>query len=118
MATRFTLLLALVLSTSGCFLWTSSGEGDLLRTDVDSQSARIQKLEEAQNAQLDLRGLLATGEVGARPGVDACAIVGMDRLVEPGAIRRRPALRQISSVMRNSPAVERNCRCSRGSLSS
>jgi TolA-binding protein len=53
MTTRLTLLLALVLSTSGCFLWTSSGEGDLLRTDVDAQSARIQKLEQAQNAQLE-----------------------------------------------------------------
>jgi TolA-binding protein len=34
-------------------LWTSSGEGDQLRTDVDAHNARLAKLEEAQNAQLE-----------------------------------------------------------------
>jgi hypothetical protein len=46
-------LLGLCTSLSGCFLWTSSGEGDQLRTDVDAHNARLAKLEEAQNAQLE-----------------------------------------------------------------
>jgi TolA-binding protein len=43
----------LSLAFQGCFLWTTSGEGDLLRTDVDAHGARLQKLEEAQTAQLE-----------------------------------------------------------------
>ena len=36
----------------GCFLWTTSGEGDQLRDEVASQAARLQQLEQAQTAQL------------------------------------------------------------------
>ncbi len=43
----------LSLAFQGCFLWTTSGEGDLLRTDVDAHGARLQKLEEAQTAQVE-----------------------------------------------------------------
>jgi TolA-binding protein len=39
-------------SLSGCFLWTSSGEGEQLRRDLDLETSRVQRLEEAQNAQL------------------------------------------------------------------
>jgi TolA-binding protein len=43
----------LITSLSGCFLWTSSGEGDQLRRDLDGEMARVQQLEAAQNAQLE-----------------------------------------------------------------
>jgi len=55
-AKRITRLASTVFMLSalpGCFLWTTSGEGDQLRDDVASQSVRVQKLEEAQNAQLE-----------------------------------------------------------------
>jgi TolA-binding protein len=38
---------------SGCFLWTSSGEGDELRTRLRAQEDRVATLEQAQNAQLE-----------------------------------------------------------------
>ncbi len=43
----------LMCALQGCFLWTTAGEGDQLRTDVGGQAGRIQRLEEAQNAQLE-----------------------------------------------------------------
>ncbi len=51
----------------GCFLWTTSGEGDQLRTDVVGQAARVQKLEEAQNAQLEQ---LKQAEAKAQQSID------------------------------------------------
>jgi TolA-binding protein len=42
-----------VSTLSGCFLWTTSGEGDQLRRDVDTHQERIEALERAQNAQLE-----------------------------------------------------------------
>jgi TolA-binding protein len=48
---------------SGCFLWTTSGEGDQLRRDVDTHQERIEALERAQNAQLEqLRQAEATAQ--------------------------------------------------------
>ena len=87
MALRFTSLVALALSTSGCFLWTSSGEGDLLRTDVDAQSARIEKLEQAQNAQIEQ---LKAAEAKAQQSIDE-----LERVIE----------RATSVVQRNSADV-------------
>lgn len=52
-AGRAALLGALVCNLSGCFLWTTSGEGDQLRRDVDTHQDRIESLEKAQNAQLE-----------------------------------------------------------------
>jgi hypothetical protein len=40
-------------SSSACFIWTSSGEGDKLREDVDKHAARILEIEKAQNDQLE-----------------------------------------------------------------
>jgi len=45
--------LFMVSALPGCFLWTTSGEGDVLRDEVAAQAARVQKLEDAQNAQLE-----------------------------------------------------------------
>jgi TolA-binding protein len=50
---RASLVAALALCSNGCFLWTSAGEGEGLRTDVNSQGDRLQKLEQAQTAQLE-----------------------------------------------------------------
>ncbi len=61
------ILACLMCSLQGCFLWTTSGEGDQLRTDVGSQAERIQKLEEAQNAQLEQ---LKTAETKAQQSID------------------------------------------------
>jgi TolA-binding protein len=52
-ALRAGMVLSLCSSLSGCFLWTTSGEGDELRTDVDAHAARITALEKAQNDQLE-----------------------------------------------------------------
>ncbi len=43
----------LAASTSGCFLWTTAADGDQLRRDLQAEAARVQKLEVAQNAQLE-----------------------------------------------------------------
>jgi TolA-binding protein len=43
----------LIGSSSGCFIWTTSGEGDQLRQDVDKHAARIRQIEKAQNDQLE-----------------------------------------------------------------
>lgn len=43
----------LVSTLSGCFLWTTSGEGDQLRQDVDAHTVRIREIEKAQNDQLE-----------------------------------------------------------------
>lgn len=40
-------------SSSGCFIWTSSGEGDKLRQDVDAHAARLREIEKAQTDQLE-----------------------------------------------------------------
>lgn len=53
MSLRIASIWLLALSLQGCFLWTTSGEGDQLRTDVSAQADRIQKLEAAQNQQLE-----------------------------------------------------------------
>jgi TolA-binding protein len=50
---RASLVAVLALCSNGCFLWTSAGEGEGLRADVNSQSERLRKLEQAQTAQLE-----------------------------------------------------------------
>jgi TolA-binding protein len=93
MATRCTSLLqaagllGLAVTASGCFLWTSSGEGDLLRTDVEAHAARIEKLEQAQNAQLEQ---LKAAEAKAQD-----SIAELERVIE----------RATSVVQRNSADV-------------
>ncbi|MFT3927337.1 MAG: hypothetical protein QM778_32685 [Myxococcales bacterium] len=57
----------LITTLSGCFLWTSSGEGDQLRRDLDAEQARVQKLEAAQNAQLEQ---LKQAEAKAQQSID------------------------------------------------
>jgi TolA-binding protein len=66
-ALRAGLLLGLSLGLGGCFLWTTSGEGDELRTDVDAHAARLGALEAAQNAQLEQ---LKTAEAKAQKSID------------------------------------------------
>jgi TolA-binding protein len=80
-------LLGLALSSTGCFLWTSSGEGDLLRTDVEAHAARIEKLEQAQNAQIEQ---LKAAEAKAQD-----SIAELERVIE----------RATSVVQRNSADV-------------
>jgi len=50
---RLASTLFMVSALPGCFLWTTAGEGDQLRDEVTEQAARVQKLEDAQNAQLE-----------------------------------------------------------------
>ena len=50
---RASLAIALGVSLSGCFIWTSAGEGEQLRSDVGAHADRLQRLEQAQNAQLE-----------------------------------------------------------------
>lgn len=57
----------LLSSLSGCFIWTTSGEGDQLRTDVDAHTARIRQIEKAQNDQLEQ---LRTAESKAQKSID------------------------------------------------
>jgi TolA-binding protein len=57
----------LVSSSSACFIWTSSGEGDKLRGDVDKQASRILEIEKAQNDQLEQ---LRTAEKKAQKSID------------------------------------------------
>jgi TolA-binding protein len=52
---------------SGCFIWTTSGEGDQLRTDVDAHTARLREIEKAQNDQLEQ---LRTAEAKAQKSID------------------------------------------------
>ena len=52
-ATSFVCSTWLITSLSGCFLWTSASEGDQLRRDLEAEATRVQKLEAAQNAQLE-----------------------------------------------------------------
>jgi TolA-binding protein len=52
---------------SGCFIWTTSGEGDQLRADVDAHTARIREIEKAQNDQLEQ---LRTAEAKAQKSID------------------------------------------------
>ncbi len=66
-AVRAGMLLGLSLGLGGCFLWTSSGEGDELRTDVDAHAARISSLEKAQNDQLEQ---LKAAETKAQKSID------------------------------------------------
>lgn len=44
---------SLIGSLSGCFLWTTSGEGDQLRKELDAHTMRIREIEKAQNDQLE-----------------------------------------------------------------
>lgn len=57
----------LISSLSGCFLWTTSGEGDQLRQDVDAHSARLREVEKAQNDQLEQ---LRSAENKAQQSID------------------------------------------------
>lgn len=54
-------------SLSGCFIWTTSGEGDKLRQDVDSQGKRLHSVEKAQNDQLEQ---LRQAEAKAQKSID------------------------------------------------
>lgn len=84
---RASCLVGLALSTSGCFLWTTSGEGDALRADVDAHAARLERLEQAQNAQLEQ---LKQAEAKAQD-----SIAELERVIE----------RATSVVQRNSADV-------------
>jgi TolA-binding protein len=57
----------LVGSSSGCFIWTSSGEGDKLRQDVDAHATRIREIEKAQTDQLEQ---LRQAETKAQKSID------------------------------------------------
>lgn len=57
----------LLSASSGCFIWTTSGEGDKLRQDVDAHAARIREIEKAQNDQLEQ---LRQAEVKAQKSID------------------------------------------------
>ncbi len=59
-------------SLGGCFIWTSSGEGDQLRTDVDAHTARIREIEKAQNDQLEQ---LRAAETKAQKSIDDLEVV-------------------------------------------
>ncbi len=50
---RLASTLFMISALPGCFLWTTSGEGDQLRDEVAAQAERVQKLEDRQNAQLE-----------------------------------------------------------------
>jgi TolA-binding protein len=54
-------------SSSGCFIWTSSGEGDTLRQDVDAHAKRIREIEKAQTDQLEQ---LRQAETKAQKSID------------------------------------------------
>jgi TolA-binding protein len=54
-------------SLSGCFIWTTSGEGDKLRQDVDSQGKRLHEVAKAQNDQLEQ---LRQAEAKAQKSID------------------------------------------------
>jgi TolA-binding protein len=62
----------LVGSLAGCGIWTTSGEGDQLRADVDTQTAHIRKIEKAQNDQLEQ---LRTAETKAQKSIDDLEVV-------------------------------------------
>jgi TolA-binding protein len=51
----------------GCGIWTTSGEGDQLRQDVDAHTARIREIEKAQNDQLEQ---LRAAETKAQKSID------------------------------------------------
>jgi TolA-binding protein len=59
-------------SLSGCFIWTTSGEGDQLRTDVDAHTTRIREIEKAQNDQLEQ---LRAAETKAQKSIDDLEVV-------------------------------------------
>jgi TolA-binding protein len=59
-------------SLSGCFIWTTSGEGDQLRTDVDAHTGRIRQIEKAQNDQLEQ---LRQAETKAQKSIDDLEVV-------------------------------------------
>lgn len=64
---RAAALVAIAVSSSGCFLWTSAGQGDQLRGDVDAQAARLQAIETTQKTQLEQ---LKTAEAKAQQSID------------------------------------------------
>jgi TolA-binding protein len=64
---RLTCSACLVGSLSGCGVWTTSGEGDQLRQDVDAHTARIREIEKAQNDQLEQ---LRAAETKAQKSID------------------------------------------------
>lgn len=51
----------------GCGIWTTSGEGDQLRLDVDAHTARLRQIEKAQNDQLEQ---LRQAETKAQKSID------------------------------------------------
>jgi TolA-binding protein len=57
----------LITALSGCFLWTTSGEGDQMQRDLAAQGERLKKLEDAQNAQLEQ---LKQAEAKAQQSID------------------------------------------------
>jgi TolA-binding protein len=66
-ALKITCSACLLGSLSGCFIWTTSGEGDQLRQDVDAHTARIREIEKAQNDQLEQ---LRSAETKAQKSID------------------------------------------------
>jgi TolA-binding protein len=61
---------SLIGSLSGCFLWTTSGEGDQLRKELDAHTIRIREIEKAQNDQLEqLRAAEAKKSITELEGV-------------------------------------------------
>jgi TolA-binding protein len=58
---------ALLGALGGCGIWTTSGEGDQLRQDVDAHTARIREIEKAQNDQLEQ---LRAAETKAQKSID------------------------------------------------
>lgn len=57
----------LILTLNGCFLWTSAGDGERLRQDLNAETARVQALEAAQTAQLEQ---LKQAEAKAQQSID------------------------------------------------
>jgi TolA-binding protein len=64
---RLTCSACLLGSLSGCGIWTTSGEGDQLRQDLDAHTARIREIEKAQNDQLEQ---LRSAEAKAQKSID------------------------------------------------
>lgn len=43
----------LISALGGCFLWTSASQGEQMRLELDTEKQRLQRLEDAQNAQIE-----------------------------------------------------------------
>lgn len=64
---RFAATACLASALGGCGIWTTSGEGDKLRADVDEHTARIRKIEKAQTDQLEQ---VKAAEIKAQKSID------------------------------------------------